>query len=130
MELRSLTMALLLLSPLLVPAVHPSSHRSPSPSPFPSPRRSLPSPTAAVPPPQRPGNDDGLREHPGGVVASRAGDPERLNLGEKVGLAFLAVAVALQVALGAFLVLKKSQLGKLERRERRVADKLYSASSL
>ncbi|CAL9180972.1 unnamed protein product [Musa hybrid cultivar] len=130
MELRSLTMVLLLLFPFLVPAVYPYSHLSPSPSPFPSPRRTLPSPTAADPAPQLSGNNDGHREHPTGVVSSRSGNPERLNLGEKVGLAFLAVAVALQVALGAFLVFKKSQLGMLERRERRMAEKLYSAASL
>ncbi|TVU14295.1 hypothetical protein EJB05_37756, partial [Eragrostis curvula] len=41
----------------------------------------------------------------------------RLNFGEKLGIAFAGVAVAMQVVLGAFLALRAWQLRRLDRAE-------------
>ncbi|RRT61605.1 hypothetical protein B296_00029893 [Ensete ventricosum] len=57
------------------------------------------------------------------------GNCDRLNLGEKVGLAFLAIAVALQVALGGFLVFQRRQLRKMERGDRLIPEEPSSSSA-
>ncbi|WOK94271.1 hypothetical protein Cni_G02973 [Canna indica] len=127
----TLTTLLLLLCPLLLFA-HDSFAPSPSPSPSPSPRTTPPKQVAStnfqlvVPPPPPPPRlshhraHNGHRDHPPGVVKSRSGNPRQLNLGEKVGLAFLVVAVVLQVVLGGFLVFKRLQLRKMARSGQRM----------
>ncbi|KAG8071111.1 hypothetical protein GUJ93_ZPchr0006g43188 [Zizania palustris] len=90
-----------------------ASHH-PSPSPAPSPSASSPrkapsgTPSAArSPPPHRP------PDHSGGAHPSPPQEAERkrrLNLGERAGIALAAVAVVMQVALGAFLAVRARQL--------------------
>lgn len=50
---------------------------------------------------------------------------EKLNFGKKIGLVFAAAAIILQVVFGGFLVYKRIQLRKLDRR----GDRLVSASA-
>ncbi|KAG6519555.1 hypothetical protein ZIOFF_023049 [Zingiber officinale] len=97
----------------------PSSPLSPpSPSPSPSPTfapRMLPSdhvPHIVTPSPRRPPQaSNGSQER---TTAGQTPEIDHLNLGEKVGLSFLAVAVGLQVVLGVFLVCTRIQLRKME----------------
>ncbi|CAL9150038.1 uncharacterized protein LOC103992254 [Musa acuminata AAA Group] len=154
MESRSLILAVLLtvlLSPHLVSAdvpsfgPFPSPSSSPSPSPSPSPS-SCPSPSPSSFPspsphtyatlqnhvtstarqlPHQPSSNDGHQEQP----PAPPGKFDRLNLGEKVGLAFLAVAVALHVVLGGFLVFQRQQLRKMERGDRLMAEEPSSSSA-
>lgn len=131
MELRSVILAFLVF--LLAPKLTLSaSSSSPSPSPSPAPRTTAPKQIAsnsfqlvAPPPPpsphlSRPRAPRDRIEQPPTLVPPQPGNPKRLNLGEKVGLVFLVVVVALQVALGAVLVFKRLQLRKMVRGERRM----------
>ncbi|KAG6509958.1 hypothetical protein ZIOFF_027966 [Zingiber officinale] len=122
MELQSLTFALfiplLLFFELVLAVVDPFASSlllSPSPTPtfapLPAPPKNhalkiIPSP----PPYTHRGNDGGQQQ-----ITRQTSSTGHLNLGEKVGLSFLAVAVGLQVVLGGLLVCTRIQLRRMER---------------
>ncbi|XP_042422138.1 proline-rich receptor-like protein kinase PERK1 [Zingiber officinale] len=114
MDPRSLTFSFLV--PLLAlsgqgptPSPSPSPASSPSPSPSPS---TVSPPTARYPPPTRPTE----YPPPPGLFATS----NQLNVGEKVGLAFLSVVLVLQLALGGFLISKRLQLRNMALVGRRI----------
>ncbi|XP_010932424.1 uncharacterized protein [Elaeis guineensis] len=148
MEPRSLTPSLLLtlfLPHLLSAAVSSSSAPHPSPSPpSPSPPASPPPlppppftppkqlesdkppfrgspPRKTSPPRRRPSCSSGHRDcpQPQRSVARKSPSKPELNFGEKLGLLFVGVAAVLQVLFGTFLVYKRMQLKKVQRREHR-----------
>ncbi|EHA8590518.1 hypothetical protein COCNU_scaffold019842G000030 [Cocos nucifera] len=148
MEPRSLTPSLLLtlfLPHLLSAAVSSSSAPHPSPlSPSPSPPASPPPPPPPpfTPPKQLESDQPPFRgspprktspPHPRAPcspghsaclqsqrrAARKSPSKPELNFGEKLGLLFVGVAAALQVVFGTFLVYKRMQLKKVQRREQR-----------
>ncbi|CAL5021363.1 unnamed protein product [Urochloa decumbens] len=127
--------ALLLVVPMLLsslPLTDAAGGSSPSPAPAPAPAP-LRHPPPATPQHAAPGGSSkprtppvpghpGARRHPPGAFGAAhptetSGWWRRLNFGERVGIALAGVAVAMQVALGAFLCARARQL----RRRRRAA---------
>lgn len=115
MELQSLTFALfipLLLFFKLLLAVDPFAS---SPLMSPSPGPTYPTLFAPSPPPKNHAPKIAVNDDGGQQRSKRTSSAGRLNLGEKVGLSFLAVAVGLQVVLGGLLVCTRIQSRRMER---------------
>ncbi|KAG6513687.1 hypothetical protein ZIOFF_024023 [Zingiber officinale] len=122
MELQSLAFALfiplLLFFELVLAVVDPFASSlllSPSPTPtfapLPAPPKNQALKIIPIPPPYtHQGNDGGKQQ-----ITRQTSSTGHLNLGEKVGLSFLAVAVGLQVVLGGLLVCTRIQLRRMER---------------
>ena len=107
----------LLLPLLLLSSSYPSVSFADSPPPSsPAPRHAPPRQVAsddAPSPPRHPGHHQHThRRRPPPPPPKR-----RLNFGERLGIAFAGVAVAMQVVLGAFLALRAWQLRRLDRAE-------------